>query len=352
MRSPSILHARRNTADRGGASARSPRSRPSSRRFCRLPALLLSCCCLILAACQSAPQSALLLKQPPTGLAAAQRIDQVPFFPQERYHCGPAALATVLGASGVTITPEALVSRVFVPGREGSFQTEMMAAARSHGRLVYELEPTLRALIEELAAGNPVLVLQNLGLDRLPQWHFAVARGFDLEQGRLILNSGLIENYEVALPVFERTWARAGHWAVTVTAVDRLPATADADGLLKSLDALQQSFPQFPLLSEAFHTALQRWPEDPGLLLGQGNLLLGEARLEAAASSYRRLLVIHPDYAPAHNNLAHAYLELGSLDLAREHALRALATGDRFASTYASTLEEIEDASRASRHPD
>lgn len=270
----------------------------------------------------------------------------MPFFPQERYHCGPAALATVLGASGMAVSPEALVERVYVPGRRGSFQTEMMAAARSHGRLVYQLEPTLRTLLAELEAGNPVLVLQNLGLASLPQWHFAVAKGFDLERGRLLLNSGLIEDYELALPVFERTWARAGHWAVTVTAVDRLPATADAEGLLKSLDALQQSAPRFPLLSQAYRSALQRWPEHPGLLLGQGNLLLGEGRLDAAVGSYRRLLSAHPDYAPAHNNLAHAYLELGSLELAREHALRALATGDRFAATYAATLDDIEAAAQ------
>jgi len=32
-------------------------------------------------------------------------LTEVPFFPQEDYQCGPAALATVLNVTGVTITP-------------------------------------------------------------------------------------------------------------------------------------------------------------------------------------------------------------------------------------------------------
>ena len=34
----------------------------------------------------------------------------MPFFPQKRYQCGPAALATALGASGRSVTPDALIS--------------------------------------------------------------------------------------------------------------------------------------------------------------------------------------------------------------------------------------------------
>ena len=39
----------------------------------------------------------------------AVELAQTPFFPQDRYQCGPAALATVLGAAGVHVTPEELV---------------------------------------------------------------------------------------------------------------------------------------------------------------------------------------------------------------------------------------------------
>ena len=34
-----------------------------------------------------------------------------PFFPQEEYQCGPAALATVLNAAGVAVAPDDLVDQ-------------------------------------------------------------------------------------------------------------------------------------------------------------------------------------------------------------------------------------------------
>src|SRR5687767_12923769 len=64
----------------------------------------------------------------------------VPFHPQTDHDCGPAALATVLGASGVAITPEALIPQVYLPGRKGSLQLELVGASRRAGRIPYRVE--------------------------------------------------------------------------------------------------------------------------------------------------------------------------------------------------------------------
>src|SRR3954469_20068756 len=116
----------------------------------------------------------------------AVELSDVPFFPQEDYQCGPAALATLINWSGTTITPAALVPQVYVPARKGSFQVEIVAAARGQGLLPYILKPELTALMAEISAGNPVMVLQNLGLSWHPTWHYAVAVGFDLPQRQII----------------------------------------------------------------------------------------------------------------------------------------------------------------------
>lgn len=100
---------------------------------------------------------------------------EVPFFPQEPYQCGPAALATVLVHSGVDVTAEQLVSRVYVPDRQESLQAEILSATRSHGRVPYVMPKTLAPILTELRAGHPVLLLQNLGIDRWPVWHYAAA---------------------------------------------------------------------------------------------------------------------------------------------------------------------------------
>ncbi len=114
-------------------------------------------------------------------------LSATPFFPQSDYQCGPAALATVLTASGVTTTPEALVPKVYLPGRQGSLQPELVAAARQYDRLAYVLEPALAQVVAEVAAGRPVLVMQNLGLASYPVWHFAVVVGYDREAEQLVL---------------------------------------------------------------------------------------------------------------------------------------------------------------------
>jgi len=104
---------------------------------------------------------------PPRG--AASELSAVPFFPQTEYQCGPAALATVLVHSGVTTRPETLTPQIYLPGRKGSLQLELLAAARRAGRIPFTLTGGPDALLAELAAGNPVLVLQNLGLRSLPR---------------------------------------------------------------------------------------------------------------------------------------------------------------------------------------
>ena len=93
---------------------------------------------------------------------------EVPFHPQTELQCGPAALATVLGASGALATPETLAPQVYLPDRGGSLQIELQAASRTWGRIPFQLAPDISQLLDELATGRPVLVLQNLGTESLP----------------------------------------------------------------------------------------------------------------------------------------------------------------------------------------
>ena len=85
---------------------------------------------LLLSGCASQLQATKLLKSPSPDFPPAVELSQVPFFPQKRYQCGPAALATVLNWSGVAATPEQLVDEVYLPQRHGSLQVEMTAATR------------------------------------------------------------------------------------------------------------------------------------------------------------------------------------------------------------------------------
>lgn len=298
-------------------------------------------CLLVLTGCASSLQYPSLVQQTPARFAAPALLSRVPFFPQDDYQCGPAALATVLGASQVEVIPEALVPLVYVPERQGSFQVEMVAAARSFGRLAYQIPPTLEALFEEINSGHPVLVLQNLGLSLYPQWHFAVVKGFDVQRRRVILNSARIENYEVSLAVFERTWARSDYWAVVVLEPGNVPVSADPVRYFNAVVALEQSN-SAELVIPAYLGGLKRWPRQRELLMGYGNLLYTANRLEEARSRFEALIAQHPDYAPAHNNLAQIHLEQGRYTIAELHASRAVALGGIYLEEFQKTREAIQ----------
>jgi Tfp pilus assembly protein PilF len=263
-----------------------------------------------------------------------------PFFPQEIHHCGPAALAGALGASGVATSPEALAPRVYLPGREGSLQLELVAAARDAGRIAYVLEPALEEALREVAAGRPVLVLQNLGLSWYPRWHYALLIGYDLEAGSVTLHSGIERDYLTSLITFDRTWARAGRWALLVLPPGQLPATARELPYLGAAAALERTAPDGAEL--AYRAALQRWPASLAALLGLGNVRYAQGDIAGAEQAYAAAVAAHPGSAAAHNNHAHVLARLGRRAEALQAARRAVGLGGDTLPVARRTLQELE----------
>lgn len=272
-----------------------------------------------------APQTQALRAQPAAAVAPVE-LQRVPFIPQADYQCGPAALATMLQASGLTITPEALVPQVYVPARRGSFAVEMLAAARRQGRMVYPVAENLGAVLAALEQGYPVLVLQNNGLKIYPVWHFAVVVGADRARERFVLRSGVTERLELSFSNFERTWARAGYFAALILDPATLPDSLDADQVIRQLAQLEKAG-QLEAAQSGFWRAVLNWPEKKSAWLGLANtaVLLGD--LPRAESLYRELVRRGPQYGPGLNNLADLLLKQGRAAEAlpfAERAVRAL----------------------------
>ena len=251
-------------------------------------------------------------------------LSDVPFFPQEAYQCGPAALATVLAYSGRPATPEALAPRVYLPGRQGSLQVELVAAVRREDRIPYVIQPSLAALIAELQAGRPVVVLQNLGLARLPTWHFAVVVGYSIPEDAVVLRSGSRRRLSMSASSFVRTWDLASRWGLVVLRPGELPVADDADGYLQAV-AAKEAVTGPAGLVDAYQAAALRWPESALARFGLANALRAEGRVEAAVAQYRALLNASPDDAAALNNLADALNALGCREQALQTIERALA---------------------------
>ena len=226
-----------------------------------------------------------------------------PFFPQELYQCGPAALATVLNAIDIKVSPETLMPEVYIPARQGSLQIEMLAAARRHGAIAVKIPPKLDALLAEVAAGNAVLVMQNLGLSWAPSWHYAVVVAYDLDQEKLWLRSGSFNRFEMTLSTFQRTWSRSDYWGFVALKPGIMPATATDDELIAALIAFEKSAPP-AVQKTAYLAAVNQRPNNLVLLMGLGNSAYATGDLEASANAFKQAIIAHPNAVAPYNNLA------------------------------------------------
>lgn len=255
--------------------------------------------CMALGACATAPPF-----KAPQDLPSSALLE-VPFFPQQAYFCGPAALAEVARYRGVDIDQQQLAAKTFIPDRKGSLAIEMHAAARQLGLLPYPLASDFPSLLRELAAGNPVLVLQNLGLSWLPQWHYALAVGYRLSDKTLILHSGKRPNYELGFATFLNTWRRADAWARVVVDPGVMPQSADPLTYLQTAYAFEET--DRPELARDFYqAAVSRWPEHPAALTAAANAALKSAESGAARELFERALAKAPDSPALWNNYAYA----------------------------------------------
>lgn len=285
-------------------------------------------------------------------LPRQHELTKTPFFPQELYHCGPAALATALNAIDINVTPDQLVPEVYIPARQGSLQIEMLAASRRHGALSVKVAPRLDAVLKEVAAGNVVVVMQNLGLSWAPSWHYAVVVGYNLEQEKVWLRSGTFERFEMTLSTFQRTWARSEYWAFVALKPGSLPASDDPDAVAKAIVAFEKnSNKKDAYLS--YDAAVKRWPNHLVLLMGLGNSAYALGNYSHATSAFRDATAAHPDSAAAHNNLANMLMILGdakAAKLAAEKAL-ALAGADQVMRVQiVKTIEEINSYTAKNPH--
>ena len=286
------------------------------------------------------PQTMELRDAWPASLPDRIDLAEVPFFPQEDYQCGPAALATTLANFKVKITPEELIDQVYLPARRGSLQIEMLAAPRRYDMVSYQLAPRFEDVLREVAAGIPVIVLQDYGVWPFSIWHYAVVAGFDRPRGELVLRSGEKQRLAIPFGVLEYTWKESDYWAMVTVPPDRIPVTATESGYLAAILAMQR-VSTARAAQTAFATFLGRWPDNVTASIGLANVHYSLKELKETESVLRRAVERHPDSAVVLNNLAQTVSDQGRDDEALSLIERAVALPGPFAAAAAETRDLI-----------
>lgn len=261
---------------------------------------------LLMSGCAATPQ---LTETTQQRLPERLLLDDIPFHGQRDYQCGPAALAMVLNAQDMDVSVDTLIPQVFLPGREGSVQPEMLATVRRHGRIPFVIEGNLDTLLTEIAAGQPVVVMQNLSLPAWPLWHYAVAIGFDLETDELILHSGETPRRIESFKRFDATWARSDRWAFVTLPPGKLPETISEDAAIEATTAwerLQGTNSSLP----AWNAIVERFPDSAIGHFALGNTRHADGDDAGAIQAFELAVANDP-------NLAAGWLNLGLIHLAR-----------------------------------
>lgn len=266
-------------------------------------------------------------------------LNTVPFWPQTEYQCGPAAMTMALNAQSVKVTPVELIPQLYIPTKQGAITPEMLAVTRFYQKIPLKLNGTLTDIIRHLKAGRPVIILQNLGLDVLPKWHFAVVVGVDFAAQQWILHSGEDAFRRMDFGVFERTWARGDYWSMVVMSFDEVPQAEDLHAYGLAMVDFEQ-LGQVDLAKLGYAQMLKRQPNHFLAQMGLANLAYQQGDFETAKTHFERLAARYAKDPSVWNNLAYTYAQLKLPQLALNAVAQAVALSNDNAQ-FLQSQEEI-----------
>jgi len=275
--------------------------------------------------------------QPSSALVA-----RVPHFIAGEQGGAPAALAMSLSWAGFPTEPAELFQAVSPASPFGSPRLSLIAAARQRGALAGEISG-LDALLRELAAGHPVVVLLNRGFSWWPDWNYAVAVGYDLPADRILLQSGKLAQKEMTMAVFDDAWVGGDRWGLLILPPDKLAAGATERMAAEAVVGLERTR-NWKAAAMGYRAMLTRWPESVGAWIGLGNCLYAQRDLAGAEKTLEEATRRMPREGALFNNLARLRLERGKRGAAQRAAERAVALGGPLTETYRRTLAEIVEA--------
>ncbi|WP_043532460.1 PA2778 family cysteine peptidase [Litchfieldella xinjiangensis] len=305
----------------------------------RLAGVLLFILALgLISGCASGPR---LASPAEMGVTEQVKLDHVPFHGQRDYQCGPASLAMALNASGVDVDVDTLIPQVYLPGREGSLQPEMLATLRRYERIGFVIDGRFETLFQELDAGHPVVVMQNLSLPAWPMWHYAVAIGYDLEDEVMIVHSGMEPARLESFKRFDSTWARSGYWAFVALPPGELPVSIGPSRAMDAIAAFEHAQGTEASLP-AWQATVSRWPQHAMAWFALGNAQHANGDATAAAESFEKATDEDPTLTVAWLNLGLTLEGLGEIQRARQALQQAASASGQWQETARQALIRLD----------
>lgn len=149
--------------------------------------------------------------------AQGRYIRGVPFFPQDRYMCGPAALAGVIGYWGGSAGMDDVARGVYEEKLKGTLPMDLLIYAREKGLDASYYRGSFDDLREKISSGAPLILFLNLGYDDYPVGHYIVAVGYDDRAGVVLAHSAMNREEVFTYDRLKGYWEKTGFSTLLVS---------------------------------------------------------------------------------------------------------------------------------------
>jgi hypothetical protein len=142
------------------------------------------------------------------------KVDEVPFYPQVSFQCGPASLAGVLNFFGEGVTPDEIAEAIFRRDIRGTVTLDMVLYARKRGFFAEWYNGSIDDIRRSVDGRVPLIVMVDFGFGSARKNHFMVVVGYTPEG--VIANCGRTHEKLISWEYFLARWNRTKRWTLRI----------------------------------------------------------------------------------------------------------------------------------------
>ena len=166
---------------------------------------------IALIGCALSPDGTSTASPAPTG---SGKVENVPFYSQLTYHCGPASLAGVLNFYSDGVTPDQIARAIFRDNIHGTVTLDMILYAREKSFSARWYSGSAYDIQCAVDGNVPLIVMVDLGFANLSKYHYMVVVGYGPEG--VIVNSGKEREKLMRWDRFLSRWKRTKSWTLRI----------------------------------------------------------------------------------------------------------------------------------------
>lgn len=141
-------------------------------------------------------------------------ISDVPFFKQQEYDCGPAALACVYNFRGLQQDVEEISKRVYSRRQKGSLNLGLLIDAREQGLTATMYSGSFEKIKDAIDNETPLILMVSEGGDSL---HYVVVVGYEGQHvAAIVVHDGYQPNKRYEREAFDAKWRATGYCTIEI----------------------------------------------------------------------------------------------------------------------------------------